>query len=64
MSYKKLYFHCLASAELKPHTKVLENLFHNMVLKNLYVTPILPTFFSIGQKICTQSPSMELTLPR
>ena len=29
-SYKKSYFNCLANAELKPHTKVLKNLFHNM----------------------------------
>ena len=36
MSYKKFYFHCLANAELKPHTKVLENHFCNMALKNLY----------------------------
>ena len=33
-SYKKFYFHCLANAELKPHTKVLKNLFHDMTLKN------------------------------
>ena len=32
-SYKKFYFHCLANVELKPHTKVLKNLFHNMALK-------------------------------
>ena len=35
-SYKRFYFYCLANAELKSHTKVLENLFHNMALKNLY----------------------------
>ena len=52
-SYKKLSFHCLASVELKPHTKVLKSLFHNMTLKSLYVTPKLPTYFSIGHKICT-----------
>ena len=32
-SYKKFYFHCLANAELTPHTNVLKNLFHNMTLK-------------------------------
>ena len=32
-SYKKSYFHCLANAQLKPHTKVLKNLFHNMTLR-------------------------------
>ena len=32
-SYKKFNFHCLANAELKPHTKVLKNLFNNMTLK-------------------------------
>ena len=52
-SYKKLYFLCLASVELKPHTKVLKNIFHNMVLKNLYMTPKLPTYFSIDHKIRT-----------
>ena len=48
---KKLYFHCLASVALKPNIKVLKNHFHNMALKNLYVTPKLPTYFSIGHKI-------------
>ena len=52
-SYKKLYFHYLASVELKPHTKVLKNLFHNMAFKNLYVNPKLPTYFSIGHKART-----------
>ena len=42
-SYKKFYFHCLVSVELKPHTKVSKNLFHNMALKNLYVTTMLPS---------------------
>ena len=37
----KFYFHCLANVELKLHTKVLRNLFHNMALKNLCVTPIV-----------------------
>ena len=37
-SYKKLYFHCLASAKLKSQAKVLKNLFQNMTLKNLCVT--------------------------
>ena len=45
-SYKKLYFHCLVSVELKPHKKVLKKLFRNITLKNLYVTPKLPTYFS------------------
>ena len=45
MNYKKFYFHCLANAELEPHTKVLKNLFHNMALKNLRVTTILPSYF-------------------
>ena len=45
-SYKKFYFHSLANIELKPHTKVLENLFYNMALKSLYVTTILPSYFS------------------
>ena len=44
--YKKFYFQCLANAELKPHTKVLKNLFHKMALKNLYVTTILSSYFS------------------
>ena len=51
---KRLYFHCLASGELKPHTKVLKNLFHNMALKNLYVTPKLPTYCSIGHNVRTK----------
>ena len=51
MSYKKLYFHWLASVELKSHKKVLQNLFHNMALKNLYVTTILLSYFSIGHKM-------------
>ena len=33
-----MYLHCLANVELKHHMKVLKNLFHNMALKNLYVT--------------------------
>ena len=45
-NYEKFYFHCLANAKLKPHTKVLKNLFHNMVLKNLCVTTISPSYFS------------------
>ena len=45
-SYKKLYFHCLASVELKPHTKVLKNLVHNIAFKNLSVTPKLPTYLN------------------
>ena len=45
-SYKKLYFHCLTSVELKLHTKVLQNPFHNIALKNLYVTPKLPTILA------------------
>ena len=52
-SYKKLYFHCLTSVELNPHTKGLKIFFHNMALTNLYVTPKLPTYFSIGHKIRT-----------
>ena len=36
MSYKKIYFPCLANVVLKPHTKVLKILFHNMALKNIY----------------------------
>ena len=40
------YFQCLAFAELKSHTKVLKNLFRNMGLENLYVTTILPSYFS------------------
>ena len=51
VSYKKFYFHFLASVELNPHTKVLKNLLHNMSLKNLDVTTILPSYFSIGHKI-------------
>ena len=31
--YKNVYFHCAANSELKPHTKVLKNHFHNMALK-------------------------------
>ena len=50
---QKGFFHCLANVELKPHTKVLKNLFYNMALKNLYVTTILPSYFSIGHKIRT-----------
>ena len=50
-SYKKFYFHWLVSVELKPHTKVLKNLFHNRALKNLYVTIVLPSYFSIGHKM-------------
>ena len=49
--YKKLYFRCSVSIELKPHTKLLINLFHNIILKNLHVTPILPTCLSIGHKM-------------
>ena len=45
-SYKNFYFHCLANAELKPHAKVLRNLFHKIALTNLYVTTILPLYFS------------------
>ena len=45
-SYKKFCFQCLVSAELKPHTKVLKNLFHNMALKNLYVTTTFPSYFN------------------
>ena len=47
-SHKKLYFHCLMIVELRPHTKALKNLSHNMALKNLYVIRKLPTHFSIG----------------
>ena len=54
MSYKKFYFHCSVSVELKPHMKVLKNLSHNMALKNLYVATILPSYFSIGHKIRTK----------
>ena len=32
-----------------------------MKLKNLYVTTILQTYFGIEHKICSYSPSMELT---
>ena len=32
-SYKKFDFPCLATAKLKPQTKVLKNLFHNLTLK-------------------------------
>ena len=32
-SCKKFYFHDLANAELKPDTKVLKKLFHNMAFK-------------------------------
>ena len=39
---KKFYFHGLVNVEVKPHTKVLKNLFYSMSLKNLYVTTILP----------------------
>ena len=39
--------------ELKPHTKVLKNLFQNMASKNLSVTTILQLCFSIGRKIHT-----------
>ena len=46
MSNKKFYFHCLTSVELKPHKNILKNLFHDMALKNLYVTIILPSYFS------------------
>ena len=52
-SYKKLHFHCSASIELNPHKKVLDNPFHNMAQKNLYVTPKLPTYFIIGQWLCS-----------
>ena len=44
MSYKKFYFLCLANVELKLHTKLLKNLFHNMASKNLYVASILPSY--------------------
>ena len=44
-SYKKFYFHCLKNVELKPRTKGLKNLFHNMALKNLNVTTTLPSYF-------------------
>ena len=44
----KFYFHCLAKAELKPHMKVLKNLFLNMALKNLYVTTMLPSCEQFG----------------
>ena len=33
-----------------------------MKLKNLYVTAILQTYFGIGHKIRSYSPSIELTL--
>ena len=45
-NYEKFYFHCLANMKPKPHTKVLKNLFHNMVLRNLCVATILPSYFS------------------
>ena len=32
-SYKNFYFHWLVNSELKPHTKVLKNLFHKMAFK-------------------------------
>ena len=44
MSHNKFYVHCLAKLELKPHTKVLKNLFHNMALKNPYVTTLYSIF--------------------
>ena len=59
-SYKKFYFCCLASVELKSHTKVLKNLFHNMVLKNLHVTTILPSYFSIGRTYQMDGPKQML----
>ena len=40
--------HCSARIERKSHTKVLKNHFHNMALKIIYVTTILPTYFSIN----------------
>ena len=43
-SHKKIYFHCLANVELKPHTKFLKNLFRNMASKNLYVTTLYSIF--------------------
>ena len=42
-----------ARVEFNPQTKILKNLFHNMALKSLSMTTILPTYFSIGRKICT-----------
>ena len=38
-SYKKFSFHCLANVQLKPHTKVLKNLFHNISLK-IFMSPL------------------------
>ena len=32
-------FHCLANAELKPHTKILKNFFHNMALEK-HISPL------------------------
>ena len=46
MSYKKFYFHCLENVELKPNTKAFKNLFHNLALKNPYVTFVLSSYFS------------------
>ena len=71
MSYKTFYFYCLANVELKPHTKVLKNLFRNMALKNLCVTTILPSYFSLGWPqtnvvkyfLCIGSPNYTRTSP-
>ena len=50
-SYKKVYFHYAANVQLKPLTKVLKNLFHNIALKNLYLTTTLPSYFSRWQNL-------------
>ena len=45
-SYKKIYFYCLENVKLKHYWFFLKNLFYNMALKNVYVTTILPSYFS------------------
>ena len=52
-SYKKFYFHCLANAELKTHTKVLKNLFHNMTLKK-HIWPLYYQHILASEKALIQ----------
>ena len=52
--------HCSARIERKSHTKVLKNRFHNMALKIIYVTTILPTYFSIGHEIAAINASKDI----
>ena len=45
------YFHCLATSEVKPHTKQsgdahITHIHHSMALKNHYVITKLPPYFS------------------